>query len=99
VAAPAVTGHAIFERYFRAQMNTQEQLLLFLPAIWLFAQFISPRWAAVLGAVYLAGRTLYFISYVKDPASRHIGFLLTAAPTLTMLGGVLLEAVRMLRLT
>ena len=99
VTAPAVTGHAVFERYFRVQMNTQEQLLLFLPAIWLFAQFISAHWAAALGAVYLAGRTLYFMSYVKDPASRSVGFLLTVVPTLTMLGGVLLEAVRMLRLT
>jgi hypothetical protein len=39
------------------------------------------------------------MSYVKDPASRRIGFLLTVVPTLTMLGGVLLEAVRMLRLS
>lgn len=99
VKAPAVTGHAVFERYFRVQMNTLEQLVVFIPALWLFAQFVHPHWAAALGAVYLLGRTLYFIGYVKDPASRHIGFLLTIAPTLVMLGGVLIEAVRMLRLT
>jgi glutathione S-transferase len=99
VRAPAVTGHVIFERYFRVQMNTLEQLVVFVPTIWLFAQFISPRWAAALGAVYLLGRTLYFLSYVKEPRSRGIGFLLTVAPTLVMLGGVLVEACRMLRLS
>ncbi|HXC57970.1 MAG TPA: MAPEG family protein [Steroidobacteraceae bacterium] len=98
VKAPAVTGHVIFERYMRVQMNTLEQLVVFIPAIWLFAQFISPRWAAILGAVYLAGRTLYFFSYVKNPQSRSLGFALTSLPTLVMLGGVLFEAIRMLRM-
>jgi glutathione S-transferase len=58
VAAPATTGHPVFERYFRVQMNTLEQLVAFLPAIWLFAQFYDPRWAAALGAVYLTGRQI-----------------------------------------
>jgi glutathione S-transferase len=87
---------AHFERVFRVQMNTLEQLVMFLPALWLFAQFISPRWAAALGAVYLVGRLLYFLSYIKDPKTRGLGFLLTSLPTLVMLGGVLYEAVRML---
>ena len=98
VKAPAVTGHVIFERYMRVQMNTLEQLVVFIPAIWLFAQFISPRWAAILGVVYLAGRTLYFFSYVNNPQSRSLGFALTSLPTLVMLGGVLYEAIRMLRM-
>ena len=33
VAAPATTGHPVFERYFRVQMNTIEQLVLFLPGL------------------------------------------------------------------
>lgn len=96
VKAPAVTGNEIFDRYFRVQMNTLEQLIVFLPAIWLFAQFISPRWAAALGVFYLAGRQIYFMSYVKDPSSRSLGFALSSVPPLIMLGGVLFEAVRML---
>jgi uncharacterized MAPEG superfamily protein len=96
VPAPATSGNENFERVFRVQMNTLEQLIMFLPAIWLFAQFISPLWAAALGAVYLVGRMLYFLSYVKDPKSRGLGFMLTSLPTLVMLAGVLYEAVRML---
>jgi hypothetical protein len=98
VPAPAQSGHPVFERYFRVQMNTLEQLVAFLPAIWLFAQFVSPHWAAGLGAVYLVGRTIYFTSYVKDPKSRGLGFLLTMLPTLVMLMGVAWEALMMLLL-
>ena len=57
--APATTGNEMFERYFRVQMNTLEQLVVFIPAIVLFAHLVDPRWAAGLGAVYLIGRTLY----------------------------------------
>jgi glutathione S-transferase len=99
VHAPAVAGNEHFERCFRVHMNTLEQLIVFLPAIWLFAQFVDPHWAAALGGVYLVGRTLYFLSYLKDPKSRGLGFLLTSVPSLVMLVGVLLSAVRMLTLT
>jgi uncharacterized MAPEG superfamily protein len=98
VPAPAQSGHPVFERYFRVQMNTLEQLVAFLPAIWLFAQFVDPHWAAALGAVYLAGRMIYFTSYVKDPKSRGLGFLLTILPTFVMLLGVAWEALMMLLL-
>jgi glutathione S-transferase len=98
IAAPATSGHPVFERYFRVQMNTLEQLVAFLPAIWLFAQFVSTLWAAVLGAVYLVGRMIYFYSYVKEPKSRALGFSLTALPTIIMLGGVLYHAIKLLAL-
>jgi glutathione S-transferase len=97
ITAPATSGNPEFERYFRVHMNTLEQLIAFLPAVWLFAQFVDPRWAAALGVVYLVGRQLYFMSYVKEPKARGMGFMLTAMPTLIMLVGVLWEAIRMLR--
>jgi uncharacterized MAPEG superfamily protein len=98
VHAPAVAGNEHFERYFRVHMNTLEQLIVFIPAVWLFAQFVSPHWAAGLGGVYLVGRVVYFLSYVKDPKSRGLGFALTSVPSLVMLVGVLVEALRMLSL-
>jgi glutathione S-transferase len=97
VHAPATSGHEIFDRYFRVHMNTLEQLVAFLPALWLFATQVNDRWAAILGAVYLAGRMLYFFSYVKDPKSRSLGFVLSAMPTMIMLVGVLYAVVRDLR--
>jgi glutathione S-transferase len=94
ISAPATTGNDVFERYFRVHMNTLEQLILFLPALWIFAYFISPIWAAALGVVFLIGRPIYCASYVRDPKSRSLGFALTALPTMAMLVGILVWAVR-----
>src|SRR5450756_2618723 len=49
VEAPAISGHPMFERHFRIHQNTLEQLVVFLPALWLFAIYASPRLAALLG--------------------------------------------------
>ena len=51
VNGPAVTGHPVFERYFRVQMNTLELLIALLPGRWQFAHYVSAGGAAVLGLV------------------------------------------------
>ena len=93
VAAPAVTGHEVFERYFRVQQNTLELLVVLLPALWLFALYVSTSWAALLGVVYLVGRAVYFVSYVREPARRELGFGLSMFPVLALLAGALIGAV------
>src|SRR4029453_15860904 len=65
IVAPAVTGTVEFERVFRVQMNTLEQLVLFLPALWLFALLLSPIWASVLGTVWIIGRAIYAMGYSR----------------------------------
>lgn len=90
VKAPAVTGHEVFERYFRVQQNTLELLVAFLPSLWLFAQYVSEGWAALLGAVYLVGRVLYLRGYVADPSKREIGFALSFLPIVVLLVGALI---------
>lgn len=77
VPAPATTGHPIYERYFRVQMNTVEQLVLFLPGLFGFAHYVSEPWAAGIGAIFLVGRALYARGYIQDPARRGPGFGLT----------------------
>lgn len=92
VKAPAVTGNEVFERYFRVQMNTLELLVILVPSLWLFGQYVSATWAAILGAVYLVGRIVYLKAYVADPARRSAGFGLSALPILVMVVGVLVAA-------
>ena len=92
VPAPAVTGHPEFERYLRVQYNTIEQLVIFLPAIFAFAHFVSPGWAAAFGAVFIAGRALYARGYVQDPAKRGPGFGLTLLANSALLLGATLGA-------
>src|SRR6266542_3103028 len=77
VKAPATTGHELFERAFRVQMNTLEQLIAFLPALLIAGLYWSNPIIAGIGVVYLAGRFLYGHQYVADPAKRGPGFLLT----------------------
>ena len=96
VKAPAVTGNEIFERHFRVQQNTLEQLVVLVPGLYLFAHYFSPLVAAVLGGIYLIGREIYAMTYVKDPSKREIGFGLTFLPTMVLLAGGLFGAVRSL---
>jgi glutathione S-transferase len=43
IKAPSVTGHENFERAYRVQMNTVEQMVFFLPALWLCAVLLPTR--------------------------------------------------------
>ena len=87
VAAPATVGHPDFERRYRVQMNSVEQLVLFLPGIWLFAHYVSPAGAAGLGGVFIVGRALYAHAYVRNPASRGPGFGLTVLSNMALVAG------------
>ena len=96
VAAPAIAGNETFERYFRVQQNTLEQLIVFLPALYLFSRYYSPLVAAALGVIYLIGREMYAMAYVKNPKKREAGFLLTVVPMAVLILGGLFGAIRQL---
>jgi uncharacterized membrane protein YecN with MAPEG domain len=85
VKAPATSGHEVFERYFRVQQNTLELLILFVPCLWIAAQYWNPLWMAAIGVIYLIGRIVYFRGYVSAPAARHNGFLLSIVPVAVLL--------------
>ena len=93
VAAPAITGHPVFERYYRVHYNTMEQLVSFIPGMLLFATYVSPAGAAGLGAVYLVGRIVYLRGYVADPKKRGAGFGISVLPIMILLAGGLLGAI------
>ena len=78
VKAPAITGNEHFERAYRIQMNTLEQMAFFLPSLWLCALLLSDRGAAVGGVVWIVGRTIYAVAYSRNPASRGPGFGIAA---------------------
>ena len=94
IAAPAISGHPEFERMFRVQQNTMEQLVVFIPALWMFGYFVKPLWGAGLGVVFIIGRFIYRAEYLKDPGSRSPGFMITFLPTAVMLIWVLVALVR-----
>ncbi|MFK7964066.1 MAG: MAPEG family protein [Burkholderiaceae bacterium] len=85
VKAPAVSGNEDFERVYRVQMNTLELLVLFLPSMWIAAQYVPPSVAAGLGCLYLIGRVLYSLAYKTNPSKRSAGFLLSICPIFVLI--------------
>jgi uncharacterized MAPEG superfamily protein len=89
VDAPSTRGDETWERLFRVQQNTMEQLIVFLPALMIFSHYLSARWALVPGAIFIIGRQLYAMEYVKDPKTRVPGMALTLlANAVLIIGGV-----------
>ena len=86
---PAMTGAPLLERTIRAHANTLEWLPIFLPALWLAAVYWSDLVAAVLGAIWIVGRIVYFIGYRIDPSKRAPGFFIQASATTVLLLGAL----------
>jgi len=98
IEAPATTGHPMFERAFRVHYNTMESLTWYLPSLWLFSFYVSDRWAALLGAVWIVGRILYARTYLADPKSRGPGTIITVgAGAILLLGALIGVAISLLR--
>lgn len=93
VKAPAITGNPEFERMFRVQQNTLEQLAVFVPALWLYAYFVNPLWGAGIGLIYIIGRFIYRAAYLKDPAGRSAGFTISFLPIAVLLVWSLIAAI------
>lgn len=92
VKAPAVTGDERFERVYRVQVNTLELLVAFFPALYAAAYYWPAPYVAAAGAVYLIGRMIYWRAYVRDPAQREIGFVLSLLPVFALAVAVLAGA-------
>jgi uncharacterized MAPEG superfamily protein len=85
IKAPATSGHPAFDRAYRVQMNTLEGTVMFLPVLWLAANYGFSGWAGIAGLVWLLGRVWYAWSYLKDPASREKGFAVAMLAWLAVL--------------
>ncbi len=81
IDAPATAGRPEFERANRVHYNTIEQLVLFLPLLWLATGVIGDGWAAGIGVVWIVGRIMYAQAYQRDPAKRGPGMIVTLLAT------------------
>src|SRR5260221_10042488 len=85
IAAPAISGDPGFDRVFRVQQNTLEQIVAFLPALWLFSAFVSPVWGAAIGFLWILARVYYAWAYYRDAAKRGPGYGIGLVCTLVLL--------------
>ena len=89
IDAPACSGDENFERVFRVQQNTMEQLIVLIPASYAFAVYLSEVWVVIPGAVFIIGRILYSAEYLKDPKTRSPGMGLTMLANVVLILGAL----------
>lgn len=96
IKAPATTGHPQFEAAYRVQMNTLENLVIYLPALWMFSILIDQRIAAGLGGVWIVGRLIYARGYLQSPEKRATGFFISFSAMMILLLGALVKSVWLL---
>ena len=87
VPAPASSGHPEFDKRNRVHINTLEQLVIFLPAIFLAAPVLGDAITALIGVIWSVGRIVYARAYYADPAKRGPGFMITLLATLVLIVG------------
>lgn len=89
IAPPAMTGDPNFERAVRVQQNMLEQLVFFLPLLWLFAYNISQLVATIIGIFWVLGRILYSLGYSQKAENRGLGFAISSLSSMILLLGIL----------
>lgn len=89
VVAPATSGDPNFERALRVQQNTLEQIIFFLPLLWLFCFYVNPIWGSAIGGLWIIGRIIYALGYYQAAEKRTIGFAISSLSTLALLVGSL----------
>lgn len=93
VDAPATSGSDDFDRAFRIHQNTIEQMVIFVPSLWMFGYYVDARIGAGVGLVFIIARLIYRNAYRGDPKRRGTGFSIGAVSMMILLVGGLIGAV------
>ncbi len=89
VEAPSTDGPVEFQRIFRVQMNTLEQLAFHLPLLWIAAYAMDDVFAAMLGLIWVFGRSLYAVRYYQKAGRRTKGFMISMTANAFLLIGAM----------
>lgn len=84
IPAPQMSGNPDFERVLRVQQNMLEQLIFFLPALWIFCLYLNPLWGSGLGMLWVVGRALYAWGYYQAAEKRGPGFAIASLSSLVL---------------
>jgi glutathione S-transferase len=82
---PVMTGHPDVDRALRVQGNTVEQVVIFLPLLWVATLYFHGWIPAALGLVWCLGRVLYAVGYMKEANKRGPGFAISSLASLALL--------------
>jgi uncharacterized membrane protein YecN with MAPEG domain len=93
IDAPAMSGDPRLERALRIQANTVEQLVIFLPSLWLAALYFQGWVPPLIGLIWCLGRILYFFVY-GNARQRFPGFAPTIFSTLILIALAIIGVVQ-----
>jgi uncharacterized membrane protein YecN with MAPEG domain len=93
IPPPATTGDPNFERALRVQQNMLEQLVFFLPVLWLFSYYVSELWGILLGGLWILGRIIYAYGYYQEAKKRTLGFAISSLSGMGLLIATLIALV------
>jgi glutathione S-transferase len=77
IKAPKTVGNERWERIFRIQQNSMEQLVVFIPAVLIFSLYVSASWVLLPGILFIVGRHIYSRLYLESPENRGPGMILS----------------------
>jgi glutathione S-transferase len=86
VSPPAMTGSLAVECALRVQGNTVEQVVIFLPLLWVAAlYFHAIGWLVpLIGFCWCVGRILYAAGYMSSPGRREPGFVISVLSSIVL---------------
>jgi glutathione S-transferase len=85
IHAPAMGGHPDLDRALRVQGNTVEQVVIFLPLLWVATLYFHGWIPAAVGLIWCLGRVVYAMGYMKEASKRGPGFGISALSSLVLL--------------
>jgi uncharacterized MAPEG superfamily protein len=90
IKAPKTVGNERWERIFRIQQNTMEQLVIFIPAMLIFSLYVSATWVLLPGILFIVGRHIYSRLYLESPENRGPGMVLSFFTNIALVIGGLM---------
>ena len=90
IKAPKTVGNERWERIYRIQQNTMEQLVIFIPATLIFSTYVSASWVLLPGILFIVGRHLYSRLYLQSPENRGPGMVLSFLSNIVLVLGSLI---------
>lgn len=93
IVPPKMVGNEDFEIAYRIQANSVEQLVIFMPIMWVGAISLGDIWGGAAGLVWIIGRLVYAKAMNSDPSKRGTGMIITTLPMAVLLIGTAVSLV------
>ena len=86
IEVPAMSGDFKVECALRVQGNTVEQIVIFLPLLWVAALYFHyTGWLVpLIGLCWCLGRVLFAFGYMAEPKKRGPGFVISVFSSLAL---------------